>query len=318
MGAVVELQEIVVEYGKFRALDGLSVSIPAGATGLVGRNGAGKSTVLRLALGLLRPTSGRGMVLGQDVVRPTLARRELLGFMPEGDALVPGLHGLEQVVLAGELCGLPPRQAARRAHEVLAFVGMGEARYRPVEQYSTGMRQRLKLAIALVHDPPMLLLDEPTVGLDPPGRQRMLELIRELARQHGKSVLLSTHLLDDIQDTCTYVVMIERGRVLVCGEPDALAVGSRVCYRLTWEGAGDFSHALHQVGLQLLADDEPNQPLARAQRPRARVSVDANFDERQFFHLAHQQGVLLRSLEREHEDLGDAYHRLLENASHGA
>src|SRR5207253_4729032 len=164
--------------------------------GLLGPNGAGKSSLLKLVMGLIPPTAGGGTVLGYSL-HPgdgTELRRRV-GFMPEADALVPGLTGVEYVALAGELYGMPPRQAQRRAHEVLTYLELEDARYRKLEEYSTGMKQRLKLAQALIHDPPVLLLDEPTSGLDPAGRDAMLQLLLTLGKEHGKSFILSTHLL---------------------------------------------------------------------------------------------------------------------------
>ena len=184
-----------------------------GRIGLLGPNGAGKSTLLKILLGLLPPSSGSGRVLGQRP-RPFdgIDLRRAVGYMPEADALVPGLRGAEYVALAGELYGMPPREAQRRAHEVLTYLELEDARYRRLEEYSTGMKQRLKLAQALVHDPPVLLLDEPTSGLDPSGRDAMLRLLLTLGREHGKSILLSTHLLGDVERVCETVLILHQGR----------------------------------------------------------------------------------------------------------
>ena len=165
----------------------MTVRLPPGRIGLLGPNGAGKSTLLKILLGLLPPSSGSGRVLGHDLGRAGVELRRAVGYMPEADALVPGLRGAEYVALAGELYGMPPREARRRAHEVLTYLELEDARYRRLEEYSTGMKQRLKLAQALVHDPPVLLLDEPTSGLDPSGRDAMLRLLLTLGREHGKS-----------------------------------------------------------------------------------------------------------------------------------
>src|SRR5260221_639249 len=196
------LDKISHSYGKQVALQDVTLQLEPGAIGLLGPNGAGKSTLLKILMGLIRPTSGSGLLLGKDIRGAAFPRRRLIGFMSEADALVPGLRGAEYVALAGELCGMPHKDARRRAHELLNYLGLDDARYRRLEEYSTGMKQRLKLAQALVHDPPLLLLDEPTSGLDPAGREAMLRLLLTLGREHNKSVLLSTHLLGDVERVC--------------------------------------------------------------------------------------------------------------------
>src|SRR5262249_15623262 len=208
-----------------------------GRIGLLGPNGAGKSTLLKILLGLLTPSSGRGQVLGHEL-SPTNGAdlRRAVGYMPEADALVPGLCGAEYVSLAGELYGMPRRQAQRRAHELLTALGLEEARYRHLEEYSTGMKQRIKLAQALVHDPPVLLLDEPTSGLDPAGRDAMLDLLASLGKDHGKSLLLSTHLLGDVERVCDRVVILHGGRVLRQGTVAELRTSRHDRYRLQIEG----------------------------------------------------------------------------------
>jgi len=311
---IVALDGLRVNYGSFEALRGVRLFLPQGATGLVGRNGAGKSTLMRLMLGLVAPSAGQGQVLGIDLRAAGWLLRRAVGYMPENDAFLLGMKGLEQVALAGELCGLGQRQSIRRAHEVLTYVALGEARYRNVENYSTGMKQRLKLAVALVHDPQLLLLDEPTVGLDPPGRQRMLDLIDGLVRNFGKSCVISTHLLDDIQQTCEQVVMIERGQILYSGKLSELMQYEQPQYRLRWDGQdGGFVRALEGLGAQSMP--EPRRSIGTTldrSDCEIRVSVPAGFDVRLFFRAAQTTGVRLRTLEPNHEDLTDLYHRLLQ------
>ena len=226
-----ELDGITHNYGRVTALRDISLRAEPGAIGLIGQNGAGKSTLLKILMGLLRPTGGEGCVLGLDIRRQSPALRVRLGFMPEAESLIPGVPGAELVALAGELSGMPRKQALRRAHEVLSYLGLEEVRYRRCDEYSVGMKQRLKLAAALVHDPELLLLDEPTAGLDPDGRESMLQLLKALADRHGKSLILSTHLLGDIDRVCSQVIIIDRGTVLGVGKIGDLRAQRRGRYR---------------------------------------------------------------------------------------
>src|SRR5476651_2398491 len=213
-----DLQSISRWYGKQQALIDVTLRLEPGRIGLLGPNGAGKSTLLKILLGLLPPSSGSGRVFDHDLRGAGTALRRAIGYMSEADALLPGICGADYVALAGELYGMPRKQAKRRAHEILTCLDLGDARYRKLEEYSTGMKQRLKLAQALVHDPPVLLLDEPTSGMDPAGREAMLDLLLCLGRDHGKSILLSTHLLGDIDRVCDRVVILNHGRVICQGK----------------------------------------------------------------------------------------------------
>jgi ABC-2 type transport system ATP-binding protein len=212
------LQDVTKTYGAVTALRKLSVTAPTGAVGLLGPNGAGKTTLIRTILGLITIDSGHGEVLGMDVHRRRLDIRQAAGFVPEDECIYPGVLGIEFVSYAGTLCGMAQADALQRAHEVLNYVGLAEERYRKVESYSTGMKQRLKLASAIVHDPRLLILDEPTNGMDPAGRQEMLELARDLAHNKGMSLLFSSHLLPDVEFVCDHVIVLGAGRLLAQGE----------------------------------------------------------------------------------------------------
>jgi len=209
-------------YGKVTALRDLSVAMPEGAIGLLGPNGAGKTTMIRTLLGLIPVDAGGGEVLGMDVRARRLDIRQAVGFLPEDECLFPGVEGVEFVAYAGELGGMRPKDAMQRAHEVLDYVGLGEARYRKVESYSTGMKQRLKIASAIVHDPRMLILDEPTNGMDPAGRVEVLELARDLAHRKGMSLLFSSHLLPDVEAVCEHVMVLGGGKLLASGRIEDL------------------------------------------------------------------------------------------------
>src|SRR3954470_5378653 len=213
-----QLDGVTKTYGAVTALDGLSVSVPRGAVGLLGPNGSGKTTLIRTLLGLIPVDRGSGVVLGLDIRTRQLEVRRQVGFAPEDECLFPGVAGVEFAAYAGELVGMRPKDAMQRAHEVLDYVGLGEARYRRVETYSTGMKQRIKLAAAVVHDPKLLILDEPTNGMDPAGREEVLELARDLAHNKGMSLLFSSHLLPDVEAVCDHVLVLGRGTLLAQGE----------------------------------------------------------------------------------------------------
>src|SRR5580765_5317534 len=215
--AVVSLENVTVTYGRNQALAEVTTTFERGAVGLLGPNGAGKSTMIKSLLGFVAPSQGRMRVLGMDVATSPIAIRARIGYMPENDAHIPGMNAVSFVAYCGELAGLPRTDAMQRAHEVLFYVGLGEARYRNVETYSTGMKQRIKLAQAVVHDPDLLFLDEPTNGMDPKGRDEMLELIRDLARNKGVSLILSSHVLPDVEYTCDHVVVMDKGQVATQG-----------------------------------------------------------------------------------------------------
>jgi ABC-2 type transport system ATP-binding protein len=211
--AVIETQGLRFAYGDIVALDGVDLSIPRGTTGLVGANGAGKTTLIKLLLGILRPASGSVAALGHPVATQALEVRSRVGYMPEGPCLPPEQTAADFIGYSAELAGLPHRAARQRASDVLGLVGLHEERFRPIGGFSTGMLQRAKLAQAIVHDPDLVLLDEPTAGLDPEGRVEMLDLITRL-EEFGIDALVSSHVLTDIERTCSWVVMLDGGRVL--------------------------------------------------------------------------------------------------------
>jgi ABC-2 type transport system ATP-binding protein len=313
MQPLISLNAVSRKFGAFLALDDITLSLPPGRIGLLGPNGAGKSTLLKILMGLIPPSSGSGHVLNEELggdrdTEGNWRLRRLIGFMPEADALVPGLTGVEYVSLAGELYGMPRREAIRRAHEVLSYLELEEARYRRVEEYSTGMKQRAKLAQALVHDPPVLLLDEPTSGLDPAGRDAMLRLVKALAVDHGKSVLLSTHLLADVEAVCERVVIMAGGRVRGEGTVAELCARRQDRFRVRVQGEAalciEFRAGLTNAGVKLLTETGPGE---------WRVAVPAEWTNLAFFKLADTHGVVVRSLTRDDETLEELFLRTVAN-----
>jgi ABC-2 type transport system ATP-binding protein len=246
-------------------------------------------------------------VFGSDIVKHGVGLRGRIGYMPEREGVTPGLNGIEYVGLSGELNGMPRKLALRRAHELLSQLGLEEARYRRLENYSAGMVQRIKLAATLVHDPDLLLLDEPTSGLDPDGRTAMLALLKSLAQRPGKSLLFSTHLLGDIEQVCRHTLILENGRIAASGSLEDLLAGQEHAFLLRWkngDGAANdaFLAALQQAGAEVSPVEEPGQ---------ARVVVSAEWPGQQFFHLAKRAGVTLTGLEPEEMDLRTVYRRLV-------
>lgn len=306
MTPLIELAGITRSFGAFIALHDVTLTLPPGRIGLLGPNGAGKSTLLKILMGLLAPTGGTGRVLDEQLGDDSDSQgnwrlRRLIGFMPEADALVPGLTGVEYVSLAGELYGMPRREAQRRAHEVLSYLELEEARYRRVEEYSSGMKQRAKLAQALVHDPPVLLLDEPTSGLDPAGRDAMLRLVKALGTDHGKSVILSTHLLADVEAVCERVVILAGGRIRGQGTVAELCARRLDRYRIRIQGEPTaFRQELVSGGVTVLSDDGQGE---------WRVAVPTGWANLNFFRLADAHDVVIRSLVPDDETLEELFLR---------
>src|SRR5262245_33208316 len=296
--SVVKLDRVTVRYGRQQALRDVSATFPPGAVGLLGPNGAGKSTMLRSLLGFVVPDQGEMRVLDLDVKHAALKIRSRIGYMPESDAHIPGMNAVSFVAYCGALSGLPHSDAMQRAHEVLYYVGLGEARYRNVETYSTGMKQRIKLAQALVHDPDLLFLDEPTNGMDPKGREEMLELIRDIAHNKGLSLILSSHLLPDVEYTCDSVVVLDHGAVATQGPIKSLkGQGGRV-FELRIKGASDrFVSGLRAAGLECHALDGDVM----------RVFVPDGGGSQDLFRLAAQVGVQVRHLRPSVPTLEDVF-----------
>ena len=248
--AVIETRALTKVYpGNVTALDGLTVSVAPGITGLIGANGAGKSTLIKILLGLIPPSQGQATVLGHDTQTSGETIRMLLGYMPEHDCLPPDVTATEFVTHLGRMSGLPPTVAKERAAESLRHVGLHEERYRLIGTYSTGMKQRVKLAQALVGDPRLLLLDEPTNGLDPAGRTAMLELIARIGAEFGISILVASHLLGEIERICDHLVAIDAGRLLRADTITSFTMASQVLAVEVEEGLAQLQQALHARGL---------------------------------------------------------------------
>ena len=298
--SVVSLEAVSVKYGRNWALRDVSATFQPGAVGLLGPNGAGKSTMIRSLLGFIKPDQGTMRVLGLDVAASPLEIRARIGYLPENDSHIPGMTAVAFVGYCGELAGLRPVDAIQRAHEVLYYVGLGEARYRNVETYSTGMKQRIKLAQALVHDPDLLFLDEPTNGMDPKGRDEMLELIRDLGHNKNVNLILCSHLLPDVEYCCDNVVIMDKGRIAAAGSIDVLkGPRGRVFELRAKEGNDRLAVVCREAGLECHETDED---VMRVFVPEGRTAAD-------LFGLASRAGLQLRHLRPSVPTLEDVFAR---------
>jgi len=248
----VEVKDLHFNYGKVKALDGVNLKLPGGAIGLLGPNGAGKSTLIKILLGFLTPDKGEGLVLGYDIKKQQSSIRRYVGYMPESDCLIPGMDAVSFTSYLGELSGMPRQEAMKRAHEVLFYVGLEESRYRNLETYSSGMKQRLKLAQAIVHDPKIIFLDEPTSGLDPRGRIEILDLIMDISSKKDIQVLISSHILSDIESVCSYVVILTKGELASQGKISDLKQINYSLYEIkAFENVERFIDGLRNIGCKV-------------------------------------------------------------------
>lgn len=249
-----DLDNVHKHYGDFHALKGITLRVPEGSIGLLGPNGAGKSTLIKSLLGLLTLSSGSASVLGHRLPDDALKVRQLIGYMPENDCYLPYMTAVEYVSFGGELAGMPRAEAFRRAHEVLYYVGLGEARYRQLAGFSTGMKQRVKLAQALVQGPKLVFLDEPTNGLDPTGREEMLDLINDV-KARGVNIVLSSHVLPDVEHVCESVIMLNQGGLVHYGPIDELKKGGNQVVEVeTKDQNPAFAKLLSQKGFRVVED----------------------------------------------------------------
>ncbi|MCI4331992.1 MAG: ABC transporter ATP-binding protein [Thermoplasmata archaeon] len=297
------MDAVTKSFGTQDALSSVTARVQPGTVGLVGPNGAGKTTLLRLMLGLLPPTSGALRVMGFDSWSQPLSVRARVGYMPEHDCLIPTMTGIGFVAYMARVSGVPAETAMSRAHDVLQFVGLHEERYRRIQEYSVGMRQRVKLAQAIVHDPPLCLLDEPTAGLDPKGRQEMLDLLRALAKLGNRSLILATHLLPDVEGLCDQIILLHTGRLLAAGplEPLLRSRANESVVRIRGDRAR-FLSALASRGLS-----------ARASGDELRLKLPVG-GERLVFEAARESDTQVRFLGKSVQSVEDLFIALVDAA----
>ena len=295
MPALLEARDLTKHYGRIVALDGVSFDVGEGVTALLGPNGAGKSTAMKLFLGLIQPTSGTAAILGEEPYR-SIEVRARIGYMPEHEALPKSITASEFLMHMAQMSGIPPSQARTRAADVLRHVGLDEERFRPMSEYSTGMKQRVKLAQAIVHDPVLALLDEPTAGLDPEGRLEMLRLIGRTANAFGISVMLSTHLMGDVERTADSVIVLESGTLTQQGAVAKLTEETETLLIEVADRQDEFSAALAERGVHAAS----NGPLLLVEHAREE-DYDLIRD------AAVESGARLRRLSPERRDLTDIF-----------
>ncbi|HEV2528823.1 MAG TPA: ABC transporter ATP-binding protein [Thermomicrobiales bacterium] len=300
---IIETDALRKEHGrKVVSLQELTMAVPPGPIGLLGANGAGKTTLIRLLLGLTAPTAGSARVLGLDSRKDAIRVRQQVGYMPESDVLPTGATAADFVAHMGEMSGLPTRAARQRAADVLYQVGLDEERYRLIKGFSTGMKQRVKLAQAIVHDPKLVFLDEPTNGMDPQGRDEMLALIQRISRRMGISIVMSSHILEDIERTCDHVVILDRGRLVANQSIRGLADQSGGNLLLRIDGDPEtFGTALGNHGLTV----------SRPERAGVWEELIVRYDDDRVFDVirdtAVETGTVIRSLRNRSRSLEDIY-----------
>jgi ABC-2 type transport system ATP-binding protein len=305
MEKIIELDRISYSYKDVKAIDNISINIGSGIFGLLGPNGAGKTTLLKIILGFLIPQSGQGKVLGFDITTGRKAFRRKIGYMPESECLIPGMDAVNFTSYLGELSGMPKQEAVKRAHEVLYYVGLEESRYRNVETYSSGMQQRLKLAQALVHDPILLLLDEPTSGMDPTGRKDMLGLISDISRKGRMHIIISSHLLPDIEYTCEKVIILNEGMVITEEVIANLSQDNFNLFELKFKGAKEgFLSRLSAMGCRIEIGD----------RGKHMVMLPVNRSPGEFFKIALEENVQIRHFKQSRTSLEDTFMKVVGSA----
>jgi ABC-2 type transport system ATP-binding protein len=311
--AIIELDGLAVSLGGRAVLRDLRASLAGRCIGLLGPNGAGKTTLLHTLLGFFPPSAGTARVFGKDIRTEAAAIRAQMGYMPESDSFIAGMSGVRFVRLMAELSGLPPAAALERAHEALFYVGLGEARYRPVDSYSLGMKQLVKLAQALAHGPRLLFLDEPTNGLDPPARRRMLELIRGIRDGGEARVILSSHLLRDVEECCEEVLVLKAGRVAVYANLEAERRANRRLLELEVRAAdgAPAAPAFAELAAALGCECAPGA------RQRLKLVLPDGVEARDMFRLAAGAGLQIRRLDYKRDSLEDIFLKAMEGDADG-
>jgi len=303
---IIETEQLTKMYGPHVALDEMSLKINSGATGLLGPNGAGKSTLIKTLLGLIQLTSGEGKVLGYNIRTEGDNIRQRIGYMPEYDCLTPEMNAVHQVKYCGELTGMNTNIAMQRAHEVLEYVGLRDQRYRDISTFSTGMMQATKLACAIIHDPELLICDEPTNGLDSKARGFMLDTLFQVVKQGDRSILMSSHLMEDVERICDRIVMIHKGKLIAQGKIEDLKAIDREIEIWVWGGATKMEEALKDANLN---------PRRTGRVMRVVRQDDNTYDL--VLEIAAKVGVQIRRMEDYEPSLEDLFLVIMDRLGYG-
>ncbi|HUQ49767.1 MAG TPA: ABC transporter ATP-binding protein [Terriglobales bacterium] len=304
MVPVIELDNLMVRLGGRTILDGLKASVQGRAIGLLGPNGSGKSTLINTLLGFYPPDAGTARIFGRDIRTEAKQLRSLIGYMPESDSFIAEMTGIRFVRYMAELSGLPAKEAMERAHEAFFYVGLGEQRYRKVGTYSLGMKQMAKLAQAIVHGPKLLFLDEPTNGLDPPARLRMINLIREIRETHGMHLILSSHLLRDVEECCEEVLILKDGRIAdYCNLEEERKANRKFIEIETFGANGEFSSAIEALGCEC----------AWLKNGRAKLVLPPTMEMREIYRAAAKFDVQIRKMNYRRDSLEDIFLRAMDS-----
>ena len=305
---MIDLHGLSVSFGHRPILKNLRGDLRGKAIGLLGPNGAGKTTLIHTLLGFHAPSSGTAQIFGMDIIDQTKQIRSLIGYMPERDSFIAKMSAVHFVRLMGELSGLPSEAALERAHEALFYVGLGEARYRRLETYSLGMKQLAKLAQAIVHGPRLIFLDEPTNGLDPPARLRMIKLIREIRDSGHAHIVLSSHLLLDVEECCDEILILKDGEIAVYCNLEEERKSNRKFLMLETRGDQEkFVKAIQQLGCEFAVSGDH----------RLKIVLQEGVEVRDLYRLAEEQQVQLRRLSYKRDSLEDIFLRAMENGYGG-
>jgi ABC-2 type transport system ATP-binding protein len=307
MDPVIQLDNLEVRFGERAILKKLNASLTGQSIGLLGPNGAGKSTLLNTLLGFHQPSSGTARVFGQDIRTHARQVRSLIGYMPENDAFIAGMSGVRFVRLMAELAGLPREHALERAHEAFFYVGLGEVRYRALGTYSLGMKQSAKLAQAIAHGPKLLFLDEPTNGLDPPARSRMIQLIREIRDRGDLRLILSSHLLRDVEECCDEVLILKDGNIAAFCNLEEERRSNRRFLEIETRGEnnGCFLEAVEKLGCET----------APGSQGRVKLVLPDGLEVRRLYEIAAAQNVQIRRLNHKRDSLEDIFLKAMETAN---
>lgn len=323
MENLLTLNNIHFNYKNTKALNGVDLKIGSGIYGLLGPNGAGKTTLMKIILGFLAPSKGDGTVIGSNIITDFLKIRQQIGYMPETDCLIPEMDGVGITAYLGELSGMPKEEAMKRAHEVLYYVGLEEARYRKADTYSSGMKQRLKLATAIVHDPKLLFLDEPTSGMDPNSRREILDLIRDISNKKNMDIIISSHILSDIEYTCDTALIMDKGKILSSHSISDLSTANLDKIGISTKKEDNRSEQKNIFEIKVkgevekLIEDLENVHVKKDNKGNIQLSFSQSFNTAEIFKQSILKNVQIRHFKKQRATLEDTFVSAINESANG-